>query len=74
MCPTHNSKYFCYRVDVEAIGEVNRETQGEHFKGIKELPSKKGTRPPAQLKCQYINTLSLGNKQQQMEATVLLGN
>jgi len=40
-----------YRIYVEAIGEVNRETQGKHFKGVKELPSKKATGPAAQLKC-----------------------
>lgn len=43
-------------------------------KGIKELSSKKVTRPAAQLKCLYTNACSLRNKQEELEATVLLEN
>jgi len=32
------------------------------------------TRSAAQLKCLYTNTRSLGNKQEELEATVLLEN
>lgn len=58
----------------KAIGGGNRETQGKYFKGIKELSSRKMTRSAAQLKCLYTNTRSLGNKQEELEATVLLEN
>ena len=51
--------------------EGNRETKGKYFKGIKELSSKKVTRPPAQLKCLLTKAHSLGNKQEEMEATML---
>lgn len=51
--------------------EDNRETK--YFKVIKGLSSKKIARPATQLKCLYISTYSLGNKQE-LEATVLLEN
>ena len=55
----------------EVIG-ANRETPGKYLKGIKECSSKKVTRPTAQLKCLYTNARSMGNKQEELEATVLL--
>lgn len=58
----------------EAIREGNWETQGNHFTGTKELSSKKATRPAAQLKCLYTNEHSLENKQEELEAIVLLEN
>lgn len=39
----------------EAIGNGNRETQGKYYKEIKELFSKKKTRPADQLKCRIMN-------------------
>ena len=53
--------------------EGNRKTEGKHCRGIKELSSKKVTRPAAQLKCLYANIHRLGNKPE-LEATVLLEN
>lgn len=53
--------------------EGNRKTEGKHCRGIKELSSKKVTRPGAQLKCLYANIHRLGNKPE-LEATVLLEN
>lgn len=52
--------------------ESSGETKGKYFKGIKELSSKKVTRPPAQLKCLYMNSHNLGNKQEELETTMLL--
>ena len=54
--------------------ERNRETKGKYLKEIKELSSKEVAKLAAQLNCLYINSNSLGNKQKQMEATVLLEN
>jgi len=44
----------------------------KYLKGIKECSSKKVTRPTAQLKYLYTNAHSMGNKQEELEATVLL--
>ena len=55
----------------EVVG-ANRETPGKCLKGIKGCSSKKVTWPTAQLKCHYTNTCSMGNKQEELEATVLL--
>jgi len=57
-----------------AVGEGNGENQGEYLKGIKELSFKEVTRPSAQLKCLYTSAYSLGNKQEELEATLLLEN
>lgn len=55
--------------------EGHRETQGKYLKGvIKELSSKKATRLAAQLKFLYTNTQPLGNKYEELEATVPLEN
>ncbi|KAK4830595.1 hypothetical protein QYF61_012021 [Mycteria americana] len=55
----------------EAVG-VNRGTLVKYLKGIKGCSSKKVTRPTAQLKCLYTNAGSMGNKHEELEATVLL--
>ncbi|GAB0203436.1 hypothetical protein GRJ2_002809200 [Grus japonensis] len=55
----------------EVIG-ANRETLVKYLKGIKGCSSKKVTWPTAQLKCLYTNAHSMGNKQEELEATVLL--
>jgi len=54
--------------------EVNGENQGKCLKRIKELSFKEVIRAAAQLKCLYTNAYSLGNKQEELEATVLLEN
>lgn len=58
----------------EAIKVSNRETQGKYLKGIKKLSFKKSTRQDAQLKCLYTSVHSLGNKEKELEATMLLAN
>jgi len=55
-------------------GEGSGETKVKYFKGIKKLSSKKVTGPAAEIKCFYISTYSLGNKQRELEATVFLGD
>ncbi|KAK4819205.1 hypothetical protein QYF61_026821 [Mycteria americana] len=55
----------------EVIG-ANRETPVKYLKGIKGCSSKKVTWPTAQLKCLYTNACSMGNKQEELEATMLL--
>jgi len=44
----------------------------KHLKGTKGCSSKKATLPTAQLKCLYTNIYSTGNKQEELEATMLL--
>lgn len=58
----------------EAIKASNGETQGKYLKGIKKLSFKKSTRQDAQLKCLYTSVCILGNKQDELEATMLLGS
>jgi len=55
----------------EVIG-TNEETPVKYFKGTKGCYSKKVTRPTAQQECLYANARSVGNKQEELEATVLL--
>ena len=55
----------------EVVG-AKRETPGKYLKGIKGCSSKKVTQPTAQPKCLYTNARSMGNKQEELEATVLL--
>jgi len=52
----------------------NRETLVKYLKGIKVCSSQKVTRSTAQLKCFCTNAHSMGNKQEKLEATVLLEN
>ncbi|PKU29035.1 mitochondrial fission process protein 1 [Limosa lapponica baueri] len=51
------------------VVEVNRETSVRHLKGCS---PKKVAQPTAQLKCLYTNTRSMGNKQDELETTMLL--
>ena len=51
---------------------TNRETPVKSLKGIRACSSKKVTRQVAQLKCLYTNAHSMGNKQEELEATVQL--
>jgi len=61
-------------VTAEAMGEGNEENQGKYLKGIMKLSFKEVTRPAAQLKCLYTSVHSLGNKEKELEATMLLAN
>ena len=67
----HTKLYDDKAVTSGATREGNGENQGKYLKGIKELSFKEVTRPAAQLKCLYTNACSLGNKQEELEATVL---
>ena len=51
---------------------TNRETSVKCLKGIRVCSSKKASRSIAQLKCLYTNAHSMGNKQEELEATVQL--
>jgi len=55
----------------EVIG-ANRETPVKLLKGIKGCSCEEVTWPTAQLKCLYTNARSMCNKQEELEATVLL--
>jgi len=55
----------------EVIG-AKRESPVKHLKGIKGCSCEEVTRPTAQLKCLYTNAHSMGNKQEELEAIVLL--
>ena len=55
----------------EVIG-ANRETPVKYRNGIKVCSSKKVTRLTAQVKCLYTNARSMGNNQEELEATMLL--
>ena len=55
----------------EVVG-ANKETFVKHPKGNKGCSTKKATWPTAQMKCLYVNAHSMGNKQEELEATVLL--
>jgi len=56
---------------LEVIG-ANRETPEKYLKGMKGVSFKKVSRLAVQLKCLYNNAHSMGNKQEELEATVLL--
>jgi len=66
------SKSYGDKPGAPEIIKANRETPVKHLKGIKECSSKKVTRLTVQMKCLYTNARSMGNKQEEMEATVLL--
>jgi len=57
----------------EAVG-ANKEASVKHPKGNKGCCSIKVTRPTAQMKCLCTNACSMGNKQEELESTVLLAN
>jgi len=50
----------------------NKEASVKHSKGKKGCSSMKVTRPAAQMKCLHTNACSMENKQEELEATVLL--
>ena len=51
---------------------ANRETPVKYLKGIKVCSSEKVTRLTAELKYLYTDAHSMGNKQEQLEATMLV--
>ncbi|PKU38486.1 nipped-b-like protein [Limosa lapponica baueri] len=53
----------------ELLVQVNKETPVRNLKGCS---PKKVAQPTAQLKCLYTNAHSMGNKQEELEATMLL--
>jgi len=55
----------------EVVG-ANKKTSVKHLKGNKGCSSMKVIRPAAQMKCLYMNAHSTGNKQEELEATMLL--
>jgi len=60
-----------YGDEPEVIG-ANRETPVKSLKGMKGSSPKKATRLTAQLQCPHTNARSVGNKQEELEATELL--
>jgi len=55
----------------EGVG-ANRKASVKHPKGRKGCSSVNVTWPTAQMKCLYTNARSMGNKQEELEATMLL--
>lgn len=54
------------------VTEANSKTLGKYFKGIKRGSSGKAVLPTAQLRCFYTNECSMSDKQEELEATLLL--
>jgi len=54
------------------VVEANKEVSVKHPRGNKGCSSVKVTWPTAQIKHLYTNACSMGNKQEELEATVLL--
>lgn len=74
MLVRHTKLYDDEAATAGATGEGNGKIQGQYLEGTEELSFKEMTRPAAQLKCLFTNACSLGNKQKELEATVLLEN
>lgn len=55
------------------VTEANSKTLGKYFKEIKRGSSGKAVLPTAQLMCFYTNACSMSDKQEELEATSLLG-
>lgn len=70
----HTELYDDETVIAGATEEGNGEIQGKYLDETKELPFKEVTRPAAQMKYLYNNACSLGNKQEDLPAPVLLEN
>ena len=70
----HTKFYDDKAVTARATGESSGENQGKYLKGMKELSFKKVTRSSAQLKFLYANAHSLGNKEEELEASVIREN
>jgi len=54
------------------VVEANKEASVKHLKGNKGGSSLQVTHPAAQMKCLSTNTCSMGNRGEELEATVLL--
>jgi len=59
-------------LEVPEVSGANKKIPMKHLKGKKGCSATKATRPTAQMKCLYTNTRSMGNKQNELEAIVLL--
>jgi len=55
----------------EVVG-ANKETSVKHPKGNKGCSTKNVARLTTQMRCLYTNTCSIGDEQEELEATVLL--
>jgi len=74
-CAGYAGAHFKSSGDEPGVPEVigaNMETQGEYLKGTEGCSSKKVTWPTAQLNCIYTDACVMGNKQEELEGTVLL--
>jgi len=62
------------RGELEApeVSGANKKIPMKHLKGKKGCSAMKVRRPTAQMKCLYTNACSMGNKQEELEAIVLL--
>jgi len=59
-------------LEAPEVSGANKKIPMKHLKGKKGCSAMKVTRPTAQMKCLYTNTRSMGNKQEELEAIVLL--
>ena len=77
-CPGHagdtaaQSKSCRDELGAPEVEGSNKEASVKHPKGKKGCSSVKVTRPTAQMKCLYTNARSMGNRQEELEATMLL--
>ncbi|PKU41434.1 adaptin ear-binding coat-associated protein 1 [Limosa lapponica baueri] len=67
--PSVQPKSYGYEPATPGADAVHRETPERHSRGYS---LKKAAQPTAQLKCLHTNARSTGNKQEELEATVLL--
>ena len=66
------SKSCRHQLGAPAVVGANKEVSVKHPEGKKGRYPVKATQPTAQMKCLYVNTRSMGNKQEKLEVTVLL--
>ena len=66
------SKYCGDELEAPEVVGAKKGTSVKHPKGKKRCSSMKVTWPTAQMKCLYTNARSMGNKLEELEATILL--
>ena len=59
-------------LEAPEVSGANKKIPMKRLKGKKGCSAMKVTRPTAQMKCLYTNARSMGNKQEELEAIVLL--
>jgi len=59
-------------LEAPEVSGANKKIPMKHHKGKKGCSAMKVMRPTAQMKCLYTNACSMGNKQEEVEAIVLL--